>query len=190
MPMTDLLFRSTPSPASPMRSDSAGRTVFGIVVPFNDPATVNDGAGEYREQFTPGSFARTIAQRGHKVRLHVMHDAAKSLPVGKATELEERPEGLFGAFSVPHTRAGDDLLTAIAEGLADSFSIGFTPIAAQTRAGIVTRTEVALREVSVVHTPAYAAATIAGVRSGSPSPVSADAFRRRIQLLSERFPHA
>jgi HK97 family phage prohead protease len=189
MPLTDLLHRSTPSPVSLLRSDSVGRTVFGLVVPFNDPATVNDGSGNYREQFAPGSFTRTIAQRGHKVRLHVMHDSAKSLPVGKAVELEERSEGVFGAFSVPHTRAGDDLLTAIAEGLADSFSIGFTPIAAETRAGIVTRTEVALREVSVVHTPAYAAATIAGVRSGDVPPISADAFRRRLALLTERLPH-
>jgi HK97 family phage prohead protease len=169
-----------------LQADESGRTVFGIVVPFDQTATVDDGSGPYRETFLLGAFARTIAQRGHKVRLHLMHDTARSLPIGKAVELEERPEGLFGAFKVARTQSGDDALTAIREGLAEAFSIGFTSVRQETVGGVVQRREVSLREVSVVHSPAYAGAAIAGIRSQTL--LSAVDYRRRLQLLTEGTP--
>jgi phage head maturation protease len=46
-----------------IRSDGAGRTVHGIVVPFGVSARVNDGTGPYLESFQKGAFARTLANR-------------------------------------------------------------------------------------------------------------------------------
>lgn len=145
-----------------IRESAEGRTVFGTVVPFNTVATVNDGAGPYREMFAPGSFSRSIAQRADKVKLLTNHDGAK-LPVGRATLLEERANGLYGEFLVSRNAA--HLVSDVKDGIVDSFSVGFRGIAAKKVDGVVVRTEAALREVSLVGFPAYADATISGVRS-------------------------
>ncbi len=145
-----------------LRDDAEGRTVFGTVVPFNTVATVNDGAGPYREMFAPGSFARSITQRADKVKLLVNHDGRK-LPVGRATLLEERSDGLYGEFLVSRSQAA--LVDDVADGILDSFSVGFRGIKAAKRDGVVVRTEAQIREVSIVGFPAYADARIAGVRS-------------------------
>lgn len=148
-----------------VRESSEGRTVFGTVVPYGRVATVNDGAGPYREMFAPGSFARSIAQRADKVKLLTNHDGAK-LPVGRATLLEERDGGLYGEFLVSRNAA--HLLNDVTDGIVDSFSVGFRGIAAKKVDGVVVRTEAALREVSLVGFPAYEDALIGGVRSDLP----------------------
>jgi Escherichia/Staphylococcus phage prohead protease len=159
-----------------------GRRVYGRLVPFGQVAEVSDGAGRYKERFAPGSFRRSIAERGAKIRLLVGHDDRR-LPIGKATLLEERVDGLFGEFLVAATRDGDDALAAIAAGLVDSFSIGFRPIKSDYDAdGVTVRTEVALREVSLVTFPAYEGAAIAGVRSDSRQLPRAAALRRLTHL--------
>lgn len=145
-----------------VRDSSEGRTVFGTVVPFNRIATVNDGAGPYREMFAPGAFTRSIAQRADKVKLLTNHDGRK-LPVGRATLLEERADGLYGEFLVSRNAA--HLIDDVTDGIVDSFSVGFRGINAKKVDGVVVRTEAALREVSLVGFPAYADATIGGVRS-------------------------
>lgn len=52
-----------------------GRTVYGVIVPYGEVTTVRDLDGEFREMFAPGAFRRSIAERGHKVKLLVSHDA-------------------------------------------------------------------------------------------------------------------
>lgn len=145
-----------------VRDSSEGRTVFGTVVPYGRVATVNDGAGPYREMFAPGAFARSIAQRADKVKLLTNHDGRK-LPVGRATLLEERNDGLYGEFLV--SRNASHLLADVDDKIIDSFSVGFRGINAKKIDGVVVRTEAALREVSLVGFPAYADALIGGVRS-------------------------
>lgn len=147
-----------------IRESSEGRTVFGTVVPYGKVAEVNDGAGPYREMFAPGAFARSIAQRADKVKLLTNHDGRK-LPVGRATLLEERDDGLYGEFLV--SRNASHLLDDVSDRIVDSFSVGFRGIAAKKTDGVVVRTEAALREVSLVGFPAYADARIGGVRSES-----------------------
>jgi HK97 family phage prohead protease len=162
-----------------------GRTVYGMAVPFDQVATVNDGRGAYRETFRRGAFAATISGgAGQKVKLMADHDRRR-WPVGKATSLREDWAGLVGEFRVSATREGDDVLALIADGVLDSFSVGFQPVR-QRRGddGVVERLEVALREVLVVAFPAYAGATIAGVRhqpsaSAPASPFYSAAARRR-----------
>jgi len=144
-----------------VRDTAEGRTVYGTVVPYGRVATVNDGAGPYREMFAPGAFSRSIAQRAAKVKLLVNHDGRK-LPVGVATKLEERDDSLYGEFLV--SRAQMHLIDDVSDGILDSFSVGFRGIDAKKVDGVVIRTEAALREVSLVGFPAYADALIGGVR--------------------------
>lgn len=162
--MTEILYRTA------VLTPGTGRQLHGVCVPFGQVATITEPNGyTYRERFAPGSTTRTIAERGHKVRLLVGHDQRR-FPVGRASRLWEEPDGLHGVFDVAETRDGDDLLVLARDGLVDSFSVGFSPVReVRDEDGVVVRTEVALREVSVTCTPAYSGAVIAGVRSESNS---------------------
>lgn len=146
-----------------IRADGDGRTVSGIVVPFDTVARVSDGGPSYEERFQRGAFAKTIAERGDRVKLLMQHDSRE--PVGKAVELREDPAGLFGSFRVSNVPAGDHALELVRDGVIDSFSVGFSPVK-HTRDGVVTvRTEVALREASLVTFPAYDTARVTALRA-------------------------
>ena len=161
-----------------------GRTIVGIVAPFNVPATVSDGGAPYRESFRFGAFAKTIAERGDKVKFLSQHDR-RSNPLGRATLLREDTAGLYGEFRVSKTAAGDETLELVKDGALDAFSVGFAPIrSAKTKDGVVERTEVALREVSIVTFPAYADAVIEAVREETPSGLSIVEARARLERLA------
>ncbi|GAA4518379.1 HK97 family phage prohead protease [Actinoallomurus oryzae] len=165
-----------------VRADQNGRTIFGLAVPYGVVSEVNDGYGPYREQFAPGAFTRSIRERGHKVKLFVQH-ATERLPIGRAVELDERADGLHAAFSVARTRDGDEALELVAAGVVDGFSVGFASLRDRKEADkTVTRVEASLREVSLVHSPAYPDALVGGVRSASTTPYLTVA-RARLELL-------
>jgi uncharacterized protein len=168
-----------------VRADTVGRTLYGRLVPYGSPADVNDGRGTYREEFAPGAFTRSIQQRGSKVRLFVQHDTRR-MPIGRAVELEERADGLHGAFALPNTRDADDALELVTSGTVDGFSIGFRPVRDREQRGTsgksVIRVEAALLEVSLVHTPAYDLATVAGVRAASTPQTAVSLAARRLAL--------
>jgi len=143
-----------------------GRTVYGIAVPFDRETTVNDGQGPYREVFRQGSFRKTIREHGARVKFLANHK--RDNPIGKAVKLHEDPTGLIGEFYVSDTRAGNEALQLVRDGVYDSFSIGFAKVPGKDREskdGLVERLEVKLREVSVLAFPAYEGAVVAGVRS-------------------------
>lgn len=181
--MTAVLLRSTGSLS--LRSTGDGRTVHGLAVPFGVVAEVSDGYGTYKEEFAPGAFARSIEQRGSKIKLFTQHETRR-FPIGRAVHLEERPDGLHAAFYVSATRAGDDALELIRDGVVDAFSIGFAPIHQRRRGDVTVRTEAALREVSLVHSPAYEGALVAGVRSADPNALTVDAARRRLTIARSK----
>lgn len=145
-----------------------GRTVVGIAVPFDRPSEVRSLAGRFTETFRPGSFARTIAERGDRVKFLAEHDQ-RSFPLGRATLLREDTAGLYGEFRVSKTTAGDEALELIRDGALDSLSVGFKPVTggdqwATTRSH-VDRLEVALYEVSATAFPIHEGAEIMAVRS-------------------------
>lgn len=147
-------------------SPGSGRTVHGVAVPYGVVAEVSDGGRPYRERFAPGAFARSIRERGGKVRLFDSHNTRR-LPIGRAAELREEPDGLHVAFDIAATRDGDDALELVRSGTVDAFSIGFRGIREHLDGDVRVRTEAALMEVSLVGMPAYAGAVVAGVRSQS-----------------------
>ncbi len=111
--------------------------------------------------------ARSVAERGHKIKLLAQHDRRR-FPIGKATSFDEADDGLHGEFAIPNTREGDDVLELVRSGTLDSFSVGFRPIRDRRQDGVLVRVEAALNEVSLVGLPAYAGAAVAGVRSQQP----------------------
>lgn len=164
------------------RADDTGRTIFGRVVPYGETIRVDDGFGPYKERFERGAFARSIRERGDKVRLFAVHSSMTRLPIGKAVDLTERADGLHASFLLPHTRDADEALELVRTGTVDSFSIGFRPVRHRREGDVTVRTEAALREVSLVGLPAYAGAEVQGVRSASTS-VSVDIAARRLDLI-------
>ena len=147
-----------------IRSDGEGRTIHGIVVPYDVSARVRDGGAPYEEAFQYGAFAKTLSERRSPVKLLSQHDPHN--PIGRAVELEERKGvGLYGAFRVSNTRAANDQLELARDGVLDSFSVGFSPVNHIKRGATTVRTEVKLREVSLVTFPAYEGALVSGIRS-------------------------
>jgi uncharacterized protein len=144
-------------------ADSDGRTIYGTVVPYGEETTVDDGAGPYREKFEAGAFARSIAQTGNKVRMYEQHNRSQ-LPIGMAVEWDDTPAALRGAFRLSSPK-GDGALNLVRDGVVDAFSVGFRGIQARQDGDVTVRTEAAIVEVSLVATPAYASATVAGVRA-------------------------
>jgi HK97 family phage prohead protease len=88
--------------------------------------------------------------------------------VGKAIEFREDALGLWGAYRVSKTSAGDDLLALVGDEVLSDLSVGFRERENFREAnGTITRVRADLREVSVVLEGAYGeGATILAVRSG------------------------
>lgn len=147
-----------------IRADGTGRTIAGLVVPYDTVARVSDGGRPYDEMFRFGSMSKTIAERGDRVKLLLQHD--RNNPIGRATLLREDPAGLYGEFAVSAVPAGDQAIELVRDGVLDSFSVGFAPIkSVKDERGITVRTEVALREASLVTFPAYDEARIMALRA-------------------------
>lgn len=175
--MRATLFRS-----ADMSLRDAGRTLYGTVIPYDVAVPIVEGSRTYAETFRPGVFARSIRERGSKVRLFAQHDR-RQLPIGRASTLREDTAGLYAEFTVARTSAGDDALELVRSGVADGFSIAFRPIRDRWDAGRaqVERIEAALLEVSVVDVPVYQ--TVAAVRSATVPEI--DAARQRVAKLRE-----
>jgi HK97 family phage prohead protease len=145
-----------------VRSD--GRTIAGIVVPYNREALVSDGGKPYREMFAPGAFKRSYSMK--RIPLLSQHDMGRN-PLGVADRdaWREDAAGLYAEFRVSATQAGDEALALVRDGALDSFSVGFRPVKHSKRDGVVVREEAALRETSLVTFPAYEDARISAVRA-------------------------
>lgn len=149
-----------------------GRTVYGLMVPFDREATVNDGFGPYREVFRYGAYTRSINAGVERVKAFVNHNhRERKLPIGKAVMLREDRAGLVGELRISKTRDGDEALELVRDGALDSFSVGFGRVPDKERKtkDLVERLEVKLREVSLVAFPAYEGAVVSGIRNGHPT---------------------
>lgn len=151
-----------------------GRTIYGLAVPYDVELEVSDWWDDYTEVFRAGSFTKTIRERRHPVPLLVSHER-RALPIGKATELSEEPDGLHAAFHLAPTRQADDVLALVAEDALSGLSIGFEPVDHKVTPGhkrtppsardLHERTAVILHEVSVCNFPAYEDAGVHGLRA-------------------------
>lgn len=153
--------------------DEEARTVDGLCVPYDEISylTADNPKGERVKR---GAFNKSIQQRGSKILLFRQHEY--SAAVGRAIELRDDEEGLFGSFRIARTAVGDETLHEVNEGVLPGLSVGFRPIQArQTANGATEIVEAALLEVSLVTIAAYDSAGVAAVREAS---MSADSARR------------
>ena len=152
-----------------VRSDGDGRTIQGIVVPYGQTAKVSDGGPSYQERFQRGAFSKYLSEKPvdrFALRLLSQHDANR--PLGRAVDMVETDAGLMGSFRVSDTAHGRDQLELVRDGVLGAFSVGFVPMQAKRDGSITVRTEVALREVSLVTFPAYEGAVVTGLRQLAP----------------------
>lgn len=164
-----------------------GRTVYGLAVPFDREAVVNDGGGKYREVFRRGAFTQTINGGVARVKLFENHSHRRGdSPIGVATMLREDRAGLVGEYRVSATPDGDAALEKVRDGVYDAFSVGFADVPGKSLRSkdLVERTEVKLREVSLVAYPAYADAAIAGIRAQHPE-LTDEVLERLLALAAD-----
>ena len=139
---------------------SAGRTIVGRAAPYNSPTQITEHGRTFTEQFLPGAFGRSIAERGNRVKLLANHDRG-SFPVGRAAKLWETPDGLYLEGRVSQTQAGDELLTLVGDGVVSGLSVGFKAVTeSEPSYGVRHIHEAALIEISATAFPAYADAQI------------------------------
>lgn len=145
--------------ATTFEVDRETRVIRGLMVPYGVPAE----SGGARWQFSQGTLKYADPSR---VKLWVQHDPNRA--VGFAMELEDKPEGMFGAFKVARGAAGDEALTMAEDGVWDGLSIG---IAAggkfRTAAGVNHAVSAPLMETSLTPAPAFDDARVHSVAASA-----------------------
>lgn len=175
MPPADFDIRSTalwPDDDLDVRSVGDGLTFEGYALKFNSWSLPIPGGprGAFREQFAPGSFARTL-ERGPDIVLQVQHSLV-SLPLGRTTAgtftVRTDDVGLITSGELPDNELGRPVRDAIRRGDVRNMSIRFRVPNAKTgerwNADYSERTvvEAALGpEISIVTFPAYPDTTAA-----------------------------
>ena len=177
MPL-ETLYRPVAAELDIMRAEaggSDGRTVFGILVPWNHPQRIDH---TLTEQFERGGADHVIAagERGrapgglpayrmHFAREHVRQGGAAC---GRTQLLRDDPAGLYGEWRVSRTAVGDELIELIKDGVYRELSVGFRCAPSWSRTlpdGTVSRTRFDPFEAAAVLRGAYAeAAVVTGVR--------------------------
>ena len=165
-----------------LRIGGDGRTVHGRAVPYDQTIEISGG----RERFVAGAFTAQIANGGHgRVKLFASHQGSLSgdvtEPVGKTVTLEQRADGLHGAWAMYETPKGDAALYMVKTGEVTGLSVGFKANDGGTRKGadgVFERHAATLDHVALTNQPAYAGAQVTAVRSK----MSAGSYRRDLEL--------
>lgn len=139
-----------------------GRTIEGIAVPYGRPQRIDS---QLVEQFACGAFDHQLAAP-NRVLFCRDHLAQGGTLIGRAVELRDDAAGLWGAWRVSRTAAGDETLTLVEDGVLDELSVGFQERQNRRLAdGTIERVKANLVEVSVVLEGAYGrGAAVSGVR--------------------------
>lgn len=173
--MSENLFRSF-TPELEVRSGGDGRTIYGIVVPYDAPTRIDHNLVE---AFVRGVFSHQLREP-HRVKLARDHVLLGGALIGAGTEMRDDAAGLFMALRAAKTPAGDETLELVRDGALDQLSIMFRDRQNRNRSGVTERVKADLVEVAVVMQGAYGdLATIAGVRSAVGTPVAAEDMELR-----------
>jgi uncharacterized protein len=147
-------------------ADVSQRVVEGIVVPWGEVSFLTpDPKGE---RFVRGAFTRSVEQRGERIRLFSNHGHQRA--VGRAVSWKpNHAAGCWAAFKVRGGADADELLSDVADGLLDAFSVGFRPVRERrSDDGVREVLEAELHEVSLVPIGAYDGARILATRAPAP----------------------
>lgn len=112
-----------------------------------------------------GAFARTIAQRGDKLKMLWNHKS-DAMPIGRYTKVEEREGGLYVEGKLSDTSAGRDVMTLLSDGAIDSMSIGYAVRDHEYKDdGVRVLKDLDLFEVSLVNFPMNEMAVVTQVKN-------------------------
>jgi HK97 family phage prohead protease len=136
------------------------------LVPYEHEAQLDE---ELFEVFTRGAFSGAASNTSRVIVSNQAHDRANS--IGRALELRDEDDGLYGSLKISDTTHGRDVLTLMRDGVLTELSVEFRP---QRRRMRVTRRADGLL---VRHDKA----TLIGV-----SPVAAGAYGNEARILSVR----
>ena len=160
-------------PLTEVRASEDGNTLFGYGAVFNEPTVIDSWEGRFEEVIAPGAFAKTIKERGNKIKILFNHGFDPQIgdkPLGKPTELKEDERGLYVEVPLDDTSYNKDIKASLASGALDGMSFRFSVTKEQwdesDERDLPLRTiqEVKLYELGPVTFPAYEATT-AGVRA-------------------------
>nr|WP_128082861.1 hypothetical protein [Cellulosimicrobium sp. MM] len=101
--------------SSSLVASSGERSITGLLLPFNEPGATSAG------RVTASATSVTVPEDVSKVVLNIEHDGLR--PVGRATSIEAREDGLHATFRIAATTAGNDLLEEVREGLRACLSV-------------------------------------------------------------------
>ena len=155
-----------------LRAEGDGNEMVGYGAVFNEDTEINGWEGNFIERLAPGAFAKTLADRGDRVKIqfdHGMDTRFGGAPIAVPIELREDDRGLFVRARFVDTEAGRDARELIRSGAVDGMSFRFSVVREdidKNSGPLPVRTvrEVRLYEVGPVTWPAYEATTV-GVRS-------------------------
>jgi HK97 family phage prohead protease len=165
MNLDGLCIRTFPSE---LEVEGDGRTVIGLLAPYNQRALVDDGFGPYWEEFLPGCFEKCIGHgNANYLRVQLEHNGHW---VGRGQAWLDGPKGLSAELRLDDTEAGREAAFKIHDGQTPGLSLGFRPYAGDRRKFIdgkpvVQRKKIkALHHVALCAQPAYANAKVTAVR--------------------------
>lgn len=140
-------------------TDTTRRVIAGKILPFGEIGHTNIGD----VVFEKGS----VNIPNNRFKLLLEHDPKK--PLGRAINVQQTDSGIFAQFRVAETSAGNDALIEAAD-LRDGLSVGVKVNRSEERRGVIHVTSAELEEVSLVHTPAFASASVEQVLASEVEP--------------------
>jgi HK97 family phage prohead protease/HK97 family phage major capsid protein len=136
-------------------SDAQRRIISGVVVPFNQVGNTSVGP----VVFESGSIEIPTPS---KVKLLAQHSTND--PIGRAQSFQESATEIRGSFKVSASQKGTDYLLLASEDLISGLSVGVEVIASKPgKDGTLYVQSALLKEVSLVESPAFTAATVQSV---------------------------
>ena len=153
-------FVSVPITLDAAAGEESPRTITGVAVPWDTPATVSSGE---RVAFKRGAF--DVNAKAPK--LLEGHDMTQLR--GVVTEIVEADEGLLFTAKFAKTRAADEAIELVKAGAYDSVSVGAIPVKYKyDKSGTMVVSQANLVEISLVAQPAFADAIITEIAASQP----------------------
>ncbi|HKJ75572.1 MAG TPA: HK97 family phage prohead protease [Gammaproteobacteria bacterium] len=166
--LQDMIDKKTENREAPARTVEVRNAVAGGEVRAQDDGTfegyiaVWDTVDSYNSTFARGAFAKTIAERGDKIKVFFDHRHL----IGHALEVREDSYGVHVRGQiVSGVQAADDALTFMRSGTIDGLSFGFISVKEGRKNGVREIREVKLLEFGPVVFPANEDAEITDVRA-------------------------
>lgn len=153
-------FVSVPITLDAAAGEESPRTITGVAVPWDTPATVSSGE---RVMFKRGAFD-VNAKAPKLLENHNMEQLR-----GVITELADDDSGLLFTAKFAKTRAADEAIELVKAGAYDSVSVGAVPVKYKfDKSGTMVVSQANLVEISLVAQPAFADAVITEIAASQP----------------------